>query len=429
MAAVESSDLRRRLGMVDAVTIGLGSMIGAGIFAALAPAAASAGSGLLIALAIAAVIAYANATSTARLAALHPRAGGAYVYGTERLGALPGFLAGWCFLIGKSASAAAMALTIGSAIAPDAARPIAAAAVIALTLLNTRGVQKSALLTRAIVAGVLAALAALVAAGLLAALGGGGADGALLSLGSDAPEGAGGVVGILGAAGLLFFAFAGYARIATLGEEVREPESTIPRAIITALGIALLVYALVAVTVLRALGAEPLAQSPAPLVDAARALGGTWLVWVMAAAMVVGSVGSLLGLILGISRTAFAMARDGRLPGALAAVHPRFGVPHRAEIAVGVVVCAALLVADLRHAIGFSSFGVLLYYAVANASALTLTKREAAGTKAIPAIGLVGCVLLVVFLPLTSIIAALLLIAVGVVVFAIGARKRRPCDR
>src|SRR5690606_21045634 len=113
------SRLARRLGTSDAVVIGLGPLIGAGGFTALGPAADAAGGGLLIGLALAAVVAYCNATSSAQLAALHPESGGSYVYGRRRLGHLWGFLAGWSFVVGKTASCAAMALTFGTYAAPE----------------------------------------------------------------------------------------------------------------------------------------------------------------------------------------------------------------------------------------------------------------------------------------------------------------------
>ena len=256
--------LQRRLGTADAVTIGLGSMIGAGIFVALAPAAAAAGSGLLIGLAVAAVVAYCNATSSARLAARYPQSGGTYVYGRERLGEFWGYTAGWSFVVGKTASCAAMALTVGIYAWPAYAHTIAVAAVVALTAVNYAGIQKSALLTRVIVAIVLAVLAAVV----VIVLGFGDVDASRLAFGDDVS-----IAGVLQAGGLLFFAFAGYARIATLGEEVRDPARTIPLAIPIALGITLAVYAIVAVAVLAELGSAGLASSSAPLADAVRAAG------------------------------------------------------------------------------------------------------------------------------------------------------------
>ncbi|MDN3249357.1 APC family permease [Streptomyces sp. ZSW22] len=403
-------ELRRRLGVSDAVTIGLGSMIGAGIFAALAPAARAAGSGLLIGLAVAAVVAYCNATSSARLAARYPASGGTYVYGRERLGPFWGHLAGWAFVVGKTASCAAMALTVGAYVWPGQAHAVAVAAVVALTAVNYAGVQKSAWLTRVIVAVVLAVLAAVV----IASLGSGAADPARWDVGGDATAG-----GVLEAAGLLFFAFAGYARIATLGEEVRDPARTIPRAVPLALGIALAVYVLVALAVLSVLGPEGLAESAAPLADAVRAAGHDWLAPVVRAGAAVAALGSLLALILGVSRTTLAMARDRHLPHALAAVHPRFEVPHRAELLVGAVVAVLAATADLRGAIGFSSFAVLAYYAVANAAAWTLTPEEGRPPRALPAAGLAGCLLLAFTLPVSSVISGAAVLAAGVTAYGV----------
>ena len=410
MSTPHGPALQRRLGTFDAVVIGLGSMVGAGIFVALAPAAAAAGSGLLTGLAVAAVVAYCNATSSARLAALYPQSGGTYVYGRERLGGFWGYTAGWSFIVGKTASCAAMALTVGFYVWPGQAHAVAVAAVVALTVVNYRGIQKSALLTRVIVALVLAVLGAVV----VVIFGFGDAVGSRLALGDDA-----GVRGVLQAAGLLFFAFAGYARIATLGEEVRDPARTIPRAIPIALGIALVVYAVVAVAVLSELGSAALASASAPLADAVRAAGLSWMEPVVRVGAAVAAVGSLLALILGVSRTTLAMARDGHLPRGLAAVHPRFNSPHRAEVVVGVVVAVVAATVDVRGAIGFSSFAVLLYYAIANASAFTL------GRRVIPVIGLAGCLLLAFLLPVSSVLVGAAVVAVGAAAY-VATRSARP---
>lgn len=408
-APPHSGELRRSLGLFDAVVIGLGSMIGAGIFAALGPAARAAGSGLLVGLAVAAMVAYCNATSSARLAARHPASGGTYVYGRERLGDFWGYLAGWGFVVGKTASCAAMALTFGSYAFPAHAHPAAVAAVVGLTAVNYAGVHKSAWVTRIIVALVLAVLAAVVVAVF--------ASGSVTA-GELRPGGAT-AGGVIQAAGLLFFAFAGYARIATLGEEVRDPARTIPRAIPLALGVALAVYALVAVAALGALGPRRLAEASAPLSEAVRAAGIGWLVPVVSVGAAIAALGSLLALILGVSRTTFAMARDHHLPRLLAAVHPRFKVPHRAELVIGAVVAVVAATADLRGAIGFSSFAVLIYYAVANACAFTLGPDEGRPRRAIPIIGLIGCVALAFAMPLSSVLSGLTVLSIGIAAYAI----------
>ncbi|MCX5177585.1 APC family permease [Streptomyces virginiae] len=405
-------ELKRTLGVSDAVVVGLGAMVGAGIFAALAPAAGAAGGGLLAALGVAGVVAYCNAHSSARLAARYPASGGTYVYGRERLGPFWGYLAGWGFVIGKTASCAAMALTVGAYLWPGQQRAVAVAAVVALTAASYGGVQKSARIARVIVAVVLAVLAGVV--------------GVCLSSGAAAPGWPGGspqgIFGLLQGAGLLFFAFAGYARITTLGEEVRDPGRTIPRAVPIALGIALLVYVAVAVAALSVLGAEGLAQSSAPLADAVRAAGRPGLAPVVRMGAALAALGSLLALVLGVSRTVLAMARDGHLPRALAAVHPRHQVPHHAELAVGAVVAVLAATADLRGAIGFSSFGVLAYYAIANASAWTLD--SAVKGRAVAVVGLSGCVVLACALPPASAAWGAAVLAVGVLVYGVRGRLR-----
>lgn len=410
----EPTRLARRLGVGDAVFIGLGSMIGAGVFAAIGPAAEAAGSGLLIGLVIAAAVAYCNASSSAALAALYPSSGGTYVYGRERLGAFWGYLAGWGFVVGKTASCAAMALTVGAYAAPDWQRPIAVAAVVALTAVNYAGIRKTAALTRVIVTVVLASLALVVAGATL---------GGTASADNLGDLGGGGVTGILQSAGLLFFAFAGYARIATLGEEVEDPARTIPRAIPLALGITLVVYAAVAVSALVAVGPDALAGSDAPLATAVRAGDLDTLVPAVRVGGTIAGLGVLLALIAGISRTAFAMAADRELPGWLDAVHPTHKVPYRAELTAGVLIVALVTLTDLRGAIGFSSFCVLTYYAIANASAWTLQPGQRRQPRAVAAAGVVGCAGLALTLPVASVLVGAGVLAVGA--FAWALRHRR----
>jgi len=400
--------LLRRLGTADAVVVGLGAMLGAGVFAVFGPAAQAADAGLLAALGIAAVVAYLNARSSAALAATYPESGGSYVYGRRRLGPIWGFLAGWGFIIGKTASCAAMALTFGAYVWPDQSWLPAAVAVTALTAVNFFGVTKTLALTRVLVVLTLVALTVAVVAAL--------ASGTTTA--SNVTDWSGvSALGVLQAAGLLFFAFAGYARIATLGEEVRDPQRTIPRAIPLALGVVVVVYAVVGTVVLAALGPDVLAGSAAPLADAA---AETWAEVLVRIGAAVASVGVLLSLMAGIGRTTLAMARDGELPRVLAAVHPRFRVPHRAELLLGAVVLAVVLVFDLRGAIAFSSFAVLVYYGVANASAYTLPGHS----RAPAALGLLGCAVLAFTLPVAAVVTGCALLAVGLLGRSVLARRR-----
>ncbi|MEO8185319.1 MAG: APC family permease [Deltaproteobacteria bacterium] len=415
MSASAPTRLARRLGTTDAVVIGLGSMIGAGVFAAFGAAAQAAGNALMLGLAIAALVAYCNATSSAQLAAIYPESGGTYVYGRKQLGCFWGFLAGWGFVIGKLASCAAMAMTFGSYASPAFPRPFALGAVVLLTLVNYRGVTKTVALSKGIITVVLLALAIVVAAAWF----GGAADvGRLWPLqGADA-------YGVLQSAGFLFFAFAGYARLATLGEEVMDPQRTIPRAIPIALGLALVVYTVIAVSALAGAGAAAIATSPAPLAAVVEAGRLGWLSPAVRVGAAVASLGALLSLIAGVSRTAFAMAANRDLPHFFAAVHPRYRVPHRAELAVGLIVAVVSAAADVRSAIGFSSFTVLTYYAIANASAWTLPNNERRWPRALAGLGLLGCLTLAFTLPLASVVAGAALLAVGAMVYLVLSRAK-----
>jgi APA family basic amino acid/polyamine antiporter len=396
--------LARRLTLADAVAIGLGSMIGAGVFAVWAPAIGVAGSGILIALAIAAVVAYCNATASAQLAAAHPVAGGTYAYARAEIGPWWGFIAGWSFVIGKIASCAAMAMTFAAYAAPAGWQlPVAVAAVVLLTVVNCFGVTRTALVTRILVVCSLIGLAITVGFGFAAA-----------STATPTPLPDATAYGVLQGAGLLFFAFAGYARIATMGEEVVDPARTIPRAIVFALGGAVVVYTLVGLAVVLVLGAGVIG-STAPLVDLLVAVGASAWAPILRVAAAAASLGALLALLTGIGRTTLAMAREGDIPRFLARIDQRHQVPQRAEIAIALVVIAIVLLADLRGAIGFSSFGVLLYYLIANAAAFRQKGPARRYPRALQVLGALGCLVLVNTLPVlaTLIGTAVVLIGVG----------------
>jgi basic amino acid/polyamine antiporter, APA family len=392
--------VQRRLGTADAVVLGLAAMLGTGVFAVWAPAAAAAGSWLPLAVLLAGVIALCNAVSTADLAAAYPESGAGYVYGRHRLGPAAGRLAGVAFLTGKSASAAAAAGVFGSYVLPAQPLPTAIAAVVAATALNVAGVRWTARAAYALVGGTLAVLLVVVAVGLF---GSGGTEVASAATAESAPVAVrGGLLGVGTAAGLVFFAFAGYARIATLGEEVRNPERTLPRAILIALGAALVTYLLVAVALLVGLGPERLAVESAPLValvDTGRASAVGVLVRV-GAAVAAGS--ALLTVLIGLSRMELAMARRGELPPALAVVGAR-GTPWRADLAGGLVVIVIAVLAGPAAAIAVSACSVLVYYAVINLSALRLPLGQRNWPGWTAGLGVVGCLVLALLLPFTQV--------------------------
>lgn len=390
-------------------------MIGAGVFSVWAPAIGVAGSGVLIALAIAAVVAYCNATASAQLAAAYPVAGGTYAYARAEIGPWWGFIAGWSFVIGKIASCAAMAMTFAAYAAPAEWQPtVAVAAVAALAAVNCFGVTRTALLTRILVTGSLLGLAVVVAFGLA-----GSPVTTPISLQSAT------AYGVLQGAGLLFFAFAGYARIATMGEEVVDPARTIPRAITLALTGAVVVYALVGITVVTVLG-ESAATSTAPLADVVAAVGWAPLEPLVRVSAAAASLGALLALLTGIGRTTLAMARERDVPTFFAKVDERWQVPRRAEITIALIVVAIVLVADLRGAIGFSSFGVLTYYLIANAAAFRQEGAARRYPRMMQVVGALGCLLLVNTLPVVASLVGAAVLAVGVAYRLVRIRMQRP---
>ncbi len=398
--------LKRELGLSDAVIIGAGSMIGAGVFAAWSPAAEAAGTGLLIGLVIAGIVAFCNAASSAQLAAIHPESGGTYVYGRRQLGPEWGHLAGWGFVVGKTASCAAMALTVGAYLWPEQQRAVAVAAAVAIAAVNLGGLSRTVAVTRVLLVVSMAALIAVVIAGWSS---GDAEFDRITPIDSDA-------YGILQSAGLLFFAFAGYARIATLGEEVRDPEVTIPKAVPRALAAVLVVYAFVGVTLLAVVPASLVAATDAPLRLVAEIAGNDTLAGLVRIGAGIAALGVLLNLIPGVSRVSLAMARRHELPHALAHVDTHRSLPIRAELTVTVVVIILVIVVDLRNAIALSGVAVLTYYAITNAAALTMTPEQRRWPRWIAWLGLVGCVVLVFSLPPAVVASGLAVLAIGVVV-------------
>jgi APA family basic amino acid/polyamine antiporter len=397
--------LQRRLGLGDAVVVGAGSMIGAGVFSAWAPAADVAGTGLLVGLAIAAVVAFCNATSSAQLAAVHPQSGGTYVYGRRRLGPAWGHLAGWGFVVGKTASCAAMALTVGAYLWPAHERAVAVVSVMGITAVNLGGLTRTVAVTKVLLVVSTAALGAVVWAGWLS----GEAD-----LDRIVPFDSG-PLGVVRSAGLLFFAFAGYARIATLGEEVRDPAVTIPKAVPRALLAVLVVYVVVGVTALATVDVAALAATDAPLRLVAET-GSAMPSGVVRVGAGIAALGVLLNLIPGVSRTTLAMARERELPGWFAHVDLDRSLPVRAELSVAAVVMLLVVTLSLRDAIAVSGVAVLTYYAVTNAAALQLRADERRWPRWVAIVGLAGCVVLIVALPPAAVFSGGVVLVVGVAV-------------
>ena len=401
----ESFDLKPQLGMFDAVATGLAAILGAGIFAVISPAASIAGPSLLVALVIAAFVALCNALSSAQLAAVFPRTGGTYEFGGRVLGPWWGYGAGWMFLTANTIGPGVIALAFGAyfnaVVGMVPARVAAVLGAFAMTSINALGVRRSIRVTDVVVILSLASLLTVVVIGL---------PGGKLS--NFAPFAPGGPVGTLQATALLFFAYTGYSRIATLVEEVKDPQRTIPRATVLALGTAAVLYLAVGVTAIAVLGAAGVSASSSPLQSAMAAVGSGVGVAVVILGALLTTFNEGLSDLLGASRVAFAMARKSDLPSGV--VHlGKDQNPYRSVLLVGVLAILVAAFAPFGVAVGISSFGTLLYYTVTNTSALRLTKEQRRFPRLLSLAGLIGCLGLAFSLATPEIEFGLGILAVG----------------
>jgi len=393
--------------MFDAVATGLAAILGAGIFAVISPAASVAGPALLLSLVIAAFVAFCNALSSAQLAAVFPRTGGTYEFGGRVLGPWWGFGAGWMFLTANTVGPGVIALAFGAYFnAVVGAVPVRVAAVLAalaMTSINTLGIRRSVRVTDVVVIISLASLLSVVVIGL---------PGGKPS--NFEPFAPGGLAGTLQATALLFFAYTGYSRIATLVEEVEDPQRTIPRATVLALGTAVLLYLAVGATVIAVLSAPGVAASQSPLQSTMAAVGSGVGVAVVILGALLTTFNEGLSDLLGVSRVAFAMARKADLPSGVAHLGKDQN-PYRSVLLVGVVAIVVAGFAPFGAAVGISSFGTLLYYTVANTSALRLEKQQRRFPRLLSLAGLIGCLGLAFSLAASEIAVGLGILAVGLV--------------
>lgn len=382
------SRLARSLGLSGAVVVGVSAMVGTGVFAVWQPAFDRAGMWLIVAVVIAGFVASLNATSTARLAARFPRAGGVYAYGRAQLNRPAGVLAGVVFIVGKTASASAAALTIGLYVWPGNATAVALVAIALVLALNLRGVVRSTRVAAVMVTIVIAIL--LLFAGLIGKQ-------MFSTPETTAPQIEVDAVSVLAASALIFVAFAGYARITVLGEEVRNPARVIPRAVAISFAIVLALYVIIAIIVTAAVG-RGITVGPAALADIAESEVGSWLRSGIVVAAVLAAGAVLLSLIAGVGRTLFAMADAGDAPRFFAAVGESTKVPYRAEIAAALGAALLVLLGGLVLALGISAAMILTYYAISHLAAMRLDRRPGLTgvlLGATPVVGVAGCALLV----------------------------------
>ncbi|MBW3535146.1 MAG: APC family permease [Gemmatimonadetes bacterium] len=410
------------------MALGLGSMVGTGVFVSVGIAAGVAGPSLLVATVLAAALAAANGLSSAQLASAHPVSGGTYEYGYRWLGPAFGFTAGWMFLLAKSASAATAALGLSGYLLDllPAGRaglhvPVAVAATLAVTALVAGGIRRSNRGNAVLVGVSLTGLAFLVAAALPVVV-----PERMGNFRPFLPQGADGVPSLLHGAALMFVAFTGYGRIATLGEEVEEPRRVIPTAVIVTVAAVLVLYLGVAFAGVGVLGAEAFGRATertaAPLEAVADALGVPFLREALSLAAVAAMAGVLLNLVLGLSRVLLAMARRGDAPRRLERIDAVRNSPVGAVWTCGATVALLTLIGDVRTTWAFSAFTVLVYYAITNLAALRMPTSDRLYARWIPALGLAGCVFLAFWVEREVWLAGTLLLLAGLLVH--GLRRR-----
>jgi basic amino acid/polyamine antiporter, APA family len=403
-----ASDLRRDLGLVSAVAVGLGAIIGAGIFVVTGVAAGVAGPAFLAGLLIAGVVATFNALSSAQLAARYPQSGGTYEYGYQVLHPWLGFAAGWVFLASKLAAGGTVALGFAGYLAalipgiPE--RPAAVAAILLLAAVNYFGIRKAGWLNIAIVSVSVFTLVYFILSGL-----------PVFDTRNLQPFAPTGVGGVLQSAALLFFAYTGYARLATLGEEVTEPKKTIPRAIVIALGIAALLYFLTALVAVGGAGAPAMASSPSPLEAAAQRFSLPGTVLLVGLGATTAMLGVLLSQLLGISRMMFAMARRADLPAFLEHVHSTHAVPDYGIFLTSAFLIGVAVFGTLETIVAAASFTILLYYAITNLAAIYMKNEDRLFPLWVPILGLISCLALAATLQPLIILSGLLLLVGGFV--------------
>jgi len=419
--------LRRELGVVAATTLGLGSILGTGVFVSIGLVAGLAGIWTPAAVLAAAMVATCNALSSAQLAAAYPQSGGTYEYGWRLLHPLAGFTAGWTFLCAKSASAATAALGCAGYLlsalrldAPDWTRFLAAAIVILLTVLVAGGIRRGHAVNAAAVSITALALAAFAVAGFETAVANASAHA------EPRPTAA----GFLEAVALMFVAYTGYGRVATLGEEVHDPARTIPRAIVATLGVSAALYLAVAAVAVGAVGGPALLRATegasAPLEVVSREFGRAGVPEIVAVGAITAMLGVLLNLLLGLSRVLLAMGRRGDMPAIVTRIDERRSSPIVAVGAVGAIVLALALSGSVKIAWSFSAFTVLVYYALTNLAALRLPASRRLYPRAWAVGGLASCAFLAFRVESRIWALGLAVLGVGAIWHAVARRAVRP---
>jgi APA family basic amino acid/polyamine antiporter len=408
-------ELKRTLNLFDATSIGIGAIIGAGIYVVLGIAIGYAGPAIIISMIIAAIVASFTAFSFAELSSAMPKEGGVYEYAYEMTSPFVAFVVGCLWLFAQTVAGAAISLGFASyfvAIFPFfSLKTVALSAALTLTALNLVGTKQSATVNNILVLTKIAILCLFIAVGIFQ-----------INAHNYSQFAPNGFFGILQGAGFIFFAYLGFGRIATLGEEVKNPTRTLPLSILIALATSVIIYILTGFTATGLQDYRILAQSGSPIADAARVTGSFAIVAVISFGALIATASVLLTNLIGLSRVSFAMARNGQLPKSIAKIHSKFGTPYISILIMGALMAALALVFDLRQTAAITSFSILSTHVVLNYSAIRLRKKipnlrtfKAPLYPVIPSLGLVSCVVLMFSLPEESwIVAAVVVIATSV---------------
>lgn len=413
----EKVRLKREIGLFGASALGIGAIVGSGIFIVTGIVAGLAGPAMILSILIAGVIAVFSAMSVAELSAYLPEEGGTYSFARKLISPFTGYIAGWIWVFSNIFVGAAVSLGFAQyfvTIFPEVpVKVIAVIICIAFLVVNYVGVKESTLINN-----ILVTLKVLILLFFISfALG-------YFKPGNFTPFAPTGPMGIFMGAALIFFAYTGFARVTIMAEEVRNPEHTIPRSIYIALGVSTLLYILVSLTATGLVGTAALSHSMSPLAAAISSAGNPAATFIVSIGAMIATASVLLTTIMGVSRIVFAMGRSNDLPSFASRLHPRFSTPHYAIWLTGAFMVAAILFADLSLVITVSTFAMLIYYLIANAAAMQIPARERRYPGVIPVIGVVTCIGLMAFLGQTAWIIGLAGLGIGIVIYILMKRKK-----
>jgi APA family basic amino acid/polyamine antiporter len=404
--------LKREIGLFGATALGIGAIIGSGIFIVTGIVAGMAGPAMIISVLVAGIIALFSALSVAELSVYLPEEGGTYAYAQKLISPFAGFIAGWIWIFSNIFVGAAVSLGFAHyfvTLFPEIpVKGIAVIICLIFIVINYIGLKESTIVNNILVSFKVIILLFFIAFGL-----------GFFSSTNVTPFAPTGMLGILNGAALIFFAYTGFARVTIMAEEVQDPKKTLPRSIYLALAISTVLYILVSIVAVGLVGAPALFQSGSPLADAIRITGSSPAVVVVSAGAMIATASVLLTTIMGISRIMFAMSRKGDLPAFLTRIHPRFSTPHYAIWISGAFMIVAILLADLTLVVAVSTFAMLIFYLIANIAAFRIPPDYQRFPRIVPIIGAVSCIGLIGFLTTNSWIIGIIGLVTGVAYYGI----------